>query len=491
MSKRGPPRSRCIGDHEIRISRSAGGGNPSEARGAVARTPVPVAWLGLLAGAALLLTSGCGTGPLDAAPKNASPASGGAAAGRGGGARSGSQAALIRAVPLRMAEIPPPVAVVGTVTPRHVSVVASGAEGLVEEFFVDHGQFVARGAELSRLRMETTDLEIEEHQAILEERQQALLELRNGSRSEEIAEAHAKWQATAAARRIARSKLDRAQQLFERNALNKDDLDDAQERLEAAEQAFDAAQAVYNLVQKGPREEQIAQAEARVAAQQAHVEFLLAEKEKRITRAPFDGFVVEVQTFVGMWLSKGDPVVTLAMLDEVEVVGNVDQSDLRHVQLGREAAVRVPGLADEHHTGRIVAIVPRSDWTAGSWSFPVKVRIKNRFYEEGGQKLPMLKAGMMAEVTFHGQPVAALLAPKDAVVRTSRGAFVYVFDPSVGNPRAGTVRQVTITTGLSEGTWIQVTADGLTAGMPVVTEGAERLRPFQDVELAPEGLPAE
>ncbi len=88
----------------------------------------------------------------------------------------------------------------------------------------------------------------------------------------------------------------------------------------------------------------------------------------------------------------------------------------------------------------------------------------------------------MAEAAFLGQPVEGTLVPKDAIVRTSRGAFIFVLNPTQGDA-APSVRQVLVTQGVSTGEWIQVTGEGLAADQKVVTEGAERLRAFQTVQI--------
>ena len=88
----------------------------------------------------------------------------------------------------------------------------------------------------------------------------------------------------------------------------------------------------------------------------------------------------------------------------------------------------------------------------------------------------------MAEAAFRGVSVKALLVPKDSVVRTSRGAFVFVVNPAeAGKPLS--VRQVMVTLGLGTGLRIQVQGESLAAGQQVVTEGAERLRAFQTVTV--------
>ncbi len=493
--------------------------------------------------------------------------------------------ALIRVASIERKLVPPRVTIVGSVVPIRTSIVASGANGIVERFDVEQGQFIKMGHLLSQLRMVTTNLGIDEAEAWLRERKRGWDELVAGSRQEDKDEASAKMKATEAIMHNADNKLTRAKSLFERNAINQDERDDAQERAESARQAFLAARATYNRVSAGPRQEEIDRARARYEAQDKHVAFLKAEARKRSTRAPIDGYIVKEHTYRGEWLSKGDPVVTLARLDLIDVLANVDQRDERHVRLFDQAQVHIKGIQRPQWTGTIVAKVPRSEWQTGSRGFPVKVRLKNEFYTVGDQRLPLLKEGMMAEVTFTGTPVEALLVPKDAVVRTPRGSLIYLFDPLVvsrwrvqqaddptgiiGNvhavdeqrarrqaettfsltgrddisvelamrpswaafqtvpgddgrnqdellgyvdadseelardaavekfqlpeatqlrltPQLGTVRQITVELGLSDGTSIQVIGDGIEPGRLMVTRGAERLRHFQDVKLTPD-----
>ncbi len=401
---------------------------------------------------------------------------------------------LVRVATVQRRTIQPQIVGVGTVRPRWMSVVASGADGQVTGFFVEEGQFVVRDTPLSQLKLISTDLEIEEAKAVLEERRKQLEELEAGTRKEEIDEAHARMLSADAIRKNMADKRRRAQRLFDENAIHREDLDDAIERSAAAEHNYQALKAAYDRLVAGPRKEQVEQARARVLSQTEHVAFLEAEKEKRTTRAPFDGYVVQVQTFVGQWLSKGDPVVTMSMLDELDVTVNVDQSDVRHIALGDMAQVHIEGINPSQWQGTIVAVVPRSDWQSGSRAFPVEVRLKNKYFEENGEKRPLLTEGMIARITFRGKPVEATLVPKDALVRTTRGTNIYLLAPDSADNARGTTQFVPVELGQSEADMVQVIplpgADGKTAelnpGMLVVSEGGERLRPFpEQVQVLP------
>jgi multidrug efflux pump subunit AcrA (membrane-fusion protein) len=132
--------------------------------------------------------------------------------------------------------------------------------------------------------------------------------------------------------------------------------------------------------------------------------------------------------------------------------------------------------------GEVASIVPRSNWEEGSRSFPVIILIRNEVDNSTMPPIPALREGMMAEAEFRGEEIEAVLVPKDSLVRTSRGTFIYVINaPTTGEPMS--VLQVLVTTGLSQDTSIQVNGEGLAAGQQVVTEGAERLRAFQSVQI--------
>lgn len=456
-----------------------------------------------------------------------------------GGASGGRPPTLVRVQPVLRVDVAPKVIVVGTVTAKRKSIIASGANGVVDAYSVDEGQWVDKDDVLSVLRMETSRREVAEAQAVEDERKQIWQDLLL-SRPEQIAEAKFKMEAAsktheAATKHEARMKIAR-----NRNAINEDQYEDAQERHKVAESMLAAAKASYQRI----RSEQLQkQAHFRYLAQKERVQYLLTEQAKRTTKAPFSGFVTREHSFVGQWLSKGDPVATLAMLDEVDVVVNVDQKDLHHVHIGETADIEIAGyeltaltnqqkqtvvgmvrnetlefilletadgtlqkiatsevFARESRPwkGAILQVVPKSDWETGSRGFPVKVRIKNRFRmvtaksddpasSTKPRRMPVLKEGMIASVTFKGVKHPTLLAPKDALVRTTQGMRLNIFRPSKDNPDLGSTVQVTVKTGVSVGDRIQVVVEAsgkgepteLSDGMEVVTEGGERLLPVQ------------
>jgi RND family efflux transporter MFP subunit len=227
---------------------------------------------------------------------------------------------------------------------------------------------------------------------------------------------------------------------------------------------------------KGFRDEEIEAARAARDAQRHIVTRLEDELLRRRIEAPFDGYVTERYTEVGQWVDEGGPVVTLVRLDEVEVRVQVEENAIREIQVGQQVDVYVDALGNEPFSGEIRQIIPRANWQQGSRSFPVVVRLANTTVDNQ----PRLKEGMLARITFHGIPRETLLVNKDSVVRSSGRPVVFVVEAD------NRVRAVEVRDGMSQGQFIEIEGD-IRDGDRLVTEGVERLRPFQQVLVLENG----
>ena len=208
---------------------------------AIRRMAMGVFWLLFAAPLAICLT-GCGSEDV--------------AAGRAGG----RPPALVRIGRIEQRNVTPRVTVVGSVVPVRTSVVASGANGLVETFHIEEGDYVRANEPLSELRIKTTDLAIAEARAVLDERQRELDEMEAGSRKEDIDESLAKMKAAEAIMLNMAKKLARSKSLLARGAINQDAYDDAVQNDEGSRQTFRAAKATYDKLVAGPRKEAVDQA---------------------------------------------------------------------------------------------------------------------------------------------------------------------------------------------------------------------------------------
>lgn len=390
----------------------------------------------------------------------------------------GMPPAPVEAAPVTREDVAPRRSFVGTVRAVQSAVVGSESEGRVVELAVREGELVKKGQAIAKLRTTTVEIDLRAARAELELRRQELTELRNGAREEELRQAEARFAAAESELEFARWDKESADRLRETGSISEDELRRVRLRLWVAEQAHAQSKAALELLRAGPREERIAQAAARVAAQEAAVERLEDELERHTVRAPFDGVVVAERTEEGEWVSTGDPVVDLTSLGEVEVRVGVVEDQVGALTVGGRALVTVGAFPGREFEARVHAIVPRGD--ERTRTFPVDVRIPNPA-DDGTHPL---KPGMFARVSLEiGAPKSALLVPKDALVLGGPAPIVYVVQPGAEGAPA-TVRPVPVRTGVALDGRIAVEAE-LEPGDMVVTRGNERLRPGQEIAVTP------
>jgi len=384
---------------------------------------------------------------------------------------------------------------VGTVMPAKTSSVGSAVDGRVVEYPIDIGVRVGKGEPLCKLLTETINLQIAAAEAELRLRKEELRELQNGMRPEEVAMAKARMESAHALNEFAQGRYKRAEQLvLERKTLTQEQLEEFLSGSIATARSLHAAEQEFQMMSKGPREESIAQAQARMDAQAEMVQQLKDQLRKHTMISPFDGYVVSKRTEVGEWLMRSQVVAEIVYMDEVEVEAHVLDAQVDHVRLGMEARVEVSALEQPLYIGKVARVSPQAD--VKSRTFPVKVRVQNVIREDG----PVLKAGMLARVTLPvGRVRESLLVPKDAVVFGGPSPMVYVVvsaptapagAPSQGAPASGPgaapagdiVKPVPVELGVASANMLEVKAD-LKAGDRVVVLGNERLRPGAAVKI--------
>jgi len=371
---------------------------------------------------------------------------------------------------------------VGTVMPKRTSTVSSSVEGRVIELKVREGDQVKQGDTLAQLRIEQLQIELAAASALLTLREYQLSETKQ-SLPEEIKQADARAQAAEALMTFARSKLKRAESLFGTRAISEDELQEAKSVALAAEKKHEENKLAYKLA-VAIEPVKIKQVEAQVNAQEEEVRRLQDELAEHTIAAPFDGYVTKEHTEVGQWISKGDPIVEVIEVDEVDIEVPVLESYLPQFQVGMTARVTIGALPKQWWEAPVSAIVPQAD--VRSRSFPVKVRLKN----SSGPGGVLFKSGMFARVTLPiGGKGPAKLVPKDAVVLGGPSPIVYAVaplakspasqgPPSVGPAPDGVARQVPVQLGAAIDGWIEVRGP-LQPGELVATEGNERLFPGQ------------
>ena len=371
-------------------------------------------------------------------------------------------------------------AFVGTVLPARTSDVGSAVDGRLVDFPIVDGQHVAESEPIAGLLRGLLSIERQGALAELERRRQVLAELRAGSRPEEIDQARSLVAGFEARLAYARSRLARLGRLAERGTSTVDEVQDAQTELQATEAQLAGAKAALALTEAGTRQEQVAQAAALVAVQEAEVERIDDQLAKHTIRSPFAGWVVERFTEKGQWVARGGLVARIAELDRVKIVAQIPELSVRFLRPGADVRLEFDAAPDQAWVGEVARVVPQADLL--SRSFPVEVTLENRILD--GE--PILKGGMLARVWLPvGKAGSVTVVPKDAVVLGVARPFVFIVDePPATSAGSATVRPVEISLGAAVEGHVEVRG-GVEAGQLVVIRGNERLRPGMAVSFQP------
>lgn len=265
-----------------------------------------------------------------------------------------------------------------------------------------------------------------------------------------------------------------------RLAERKAELTKARVTLAERERSFARAEELYRKEiisedERDDRELQLENARAEVELARARAE--RAEQDLAALRivAPFPAVVASIDSEVGSYVQRGDPILELKRVDWIVALCTVSERDLQDVREGGSVWVALPAYPGRAFEGLIWKIVP--DAVVASRSFPVKVLLQNPGIE--------LKSGMSARIGFVRRVENALLVPKDAVVREGERSVVWV----ARDGRAER-REVELGAAVSDRWHVR---KGLGADEEVIVTGNESLQPedrIQIAELPPRGSPA-
>jgi membrane fusion protein (multidrug efflux system) len=233
---------------------------------------------------------------------------------------------------------------------------------------------------------------------------------------------------------LARVNLDRAKELWDRNAVAKSD--------------FDAADATFK------------QADADVRSLQATI-------DKKVMRAPFAGRTGIRLVNLGQYLDRGNPIVTLQSLDPIHVDFSLPQQAIREIQVGFPVRVTSDARPGVTFQGTVTAISPEID--ASTRTLRVQATLANADEQ--------LNPGMFVNVeVISPEKTTVVAVPATAVYYQAFGDSIFVAKETKdasGHP-ALVAEQRFVRLGEARGDFVSVVA-GVKPGETVVTSGVFKL----------------
>ncbi|GMU24194.1 MAG: hypothetical protein AMXMBFR13_42700 [Phycisphaerae bacterium] len=382
-------------------------------------------------------------------------------------------------VPAEKREVSQTLPVIGSVQPLTRSLIASEVAGLVEEFPVDEGDRLEKGAVICKLRDTTRRFAYEEAQSTLKQWQAQLAELEAGTRKEELARARAAMEEARTIHERWKRELERVQRLWNEQSASLKEYNDTIADEAAARLRLAQATADYDLAVAGPRKEEITRARMQVEAGRSMVARLKDDLERTVIRAPFTGYITRQYTDVGSWVTVGGTVVEMIDLERVKVRVDVPESAVSAARVGAEIGVTFDAVAGMF-SGTIRHVIPQADERART--FPIEIEIPN------DQRT--LKSGMFARARVPAGPTReSVVVPRDAILQRGSTHMVVVVGPSPsGQGQVG--MPVPVQLGASLGDWVAIDSSSVQPGMPVAVKGHDRIYGPQPAAPIPAGDPA-
>jgi len=299
---------------------------------------------------------------------------------------------------------------------------------------------------LSELEAGSRQEDINRAEAAVMQAREKLTELQNGSRVQDIESARADLHSAQAAEqsaivqlRQARVDQDRYISLYKENGVSKNTLESFQlryetaqnqakeaaartkaakqrlellqigpraEQIQAAEAALKQAEAEYALIKAGPRKETIDQARAKVRVARETVKQAGQQLSYTELRAPMDGVVMSTAAEEGEYLNPASPVLTLGRVSKPWLRAYIPESELGRVKLGQEVTVTTDAFDGKTYPGKLSYISSQAEFTPKTvQTFEERVKLMFRIKVLLDNPENELKPGMPADglIEFTGR----------------------------------------------------------------------------------------
>ena len=208
------------------------------------------------------------------------------------------------------------------------------------------------------------------------------------------------------------------------------------------------------------------QAVATLAGADANVERLRQlESFKRVV-APFPGVITRRNVDIGDLIDSNKPLFLLSQTDPLRVYVNVPQAYAQLVRQGQPAVVTQAELRGRTFKGQVARTAASID--ASNRTMQVEIALPNK----DGALLP----GAFVNVELASAPSGALVVPSNALLFRGQGVLVAKVDP------AGTVRLQVVRLGRNFGDSVEV-VDGLQGGESLVLNPSDSLSDGDKVQV--------
>lgn len=224
--------------------------------------------------------------------------------------------------------------------------VSSKVAGRIDEVLVHKGDQVKYDQLIFTINSPELEAKLEQAQAGRDAADALSQEAENGARRQQITAARDEWQKAKAAAKLYEKTYHRLENLYSDGVIPEQKRDEAYTQWQAAKYTTDAALQMYQLAQKGARDEtkKAALEKARMAA--GAVTEVTAYMADTKVYSRFKGEVSQVLLHTGELAPQGFPVVTVVDMEDAWLVLHVREDMLKDFHQGQEFKATIPALGD-------------------------------------------------------------------------------------------------------------------------------------------------
>jgi HlyD family secretion protein len=250
----------------------------------------------------------------------------------------------------------------GDVDLREVDLPFNGSER-VAAVLVQEGDRVHAGQVLARLDTRRLVPQVAQVEAQTASQREVVARLHHGNRPEDVAEAQANVESARADADNAQHHYERLRSLGDSQVVSHQDVDNAKNAWDVARSKLVVSEKALALEVAGPRQEDMAQAEDQLQAEEAQLALLRQQLADAALVAPIDAVVLSRLMEPGEMASPEKPVFSLAITDPKWVRAYVSEPDLGKVHPGMEASIAVDAFPGRQFTGWVGFISSVAEFT--------------------------------------------------------------------------------------------------------------------------------
>ena len=359
------------------------------------------------------------------------------------------------------------VTLAGEIVPKEEVSISTKIPGKINKIHVQVDDEVEEGTLLFELENQDLKASVEQAKQNLAITQANLANIKNGARSQEIEQANQLVNQAEIQLNSAKTDFERIKELYEANAISKQQYDQALSQLQIAETAYKSAVEQQSLIKEGATQETIDAAESQVGLARANLDMAQAKLNDTYIYSPINGRIGFIKYDAGEFVMQGAAVVQVIHDKEMIAKVDVSETEISYIKLNDQVNVKIAAVSSQSYKGIVTEISPVANQS--SKVYPIEITIQNPNGE--------IKSGMTASV------ILALEKKEKTISVPVDATFEELGEYNIYRVESNRAVKTKIKTGINNGIEVEVT-EGLKFGDVIIVKGQNQV---SDGDLVSEG----